>query len=112
MESLQSHFPRTMRRRSGPMSRATDGCDGRGLFPSPGGCEGEPCLDYDGSDDAGEECVGKIAEVGLPVCDVSPGDEDGDGGEGYISALQGHNRAGAARSGILLPGWRVRLLSC
>jgi hypothetical protein len=48
----------------------------------------------------------RVVQLGLLVGQVAPGDEDGDGGEDHISALQGHNRAGSARSGIL--GLRVQ----
>lgn len=68
---------------------------------APRGREGEPCQQRERRKSSGDIGVGQIVEFGLPVREIAPGDEDGDGSEDHISALQGHNRAGAARSGIL-----------
>ena len=85
---------------SGPPARRQEGDVGRAIVGRaavpqrlrPGGGEQQPCLERDGCDDAGDKGVGQEAEPRLPVGQVAPGDEDGDGGEDYISALQGHRR--------------------
>ena len=57
----------------------------------PGRGESQPSSEDCGRNRAGNKGIGQIVQLRLPVGEVAPCDEYGDGGEDYISALQGHS---------------------
>lgn len=93
-------------RDKGGMAGAVDGSaaagDGGRLRVNVPGIGGrQPCAQGERRKHAGDKGVGQQQQLGLPVRQVAPGNEDGDSGGGNMTARQGHIRASSGPSGIL-----------
>jgi hypothetical protein len=87
-------------RDEGGMSGAVDGGRLRRLRVPGMRCR-QPCAQGEGRNDAGDKGVGQQQQLGLPVRQVAPCNEDGYGGGGKMAARHGHIRPGCTPSRIL-----------
>jgi hypothetical protein len=92
-------------RDKGGMAGAVDGSAlGRLRLRVPGIRGRQPCAQGERRKHAGDKGIGQQQQLGLPVRQVAPCNEDGYGGGGNVTARQAHSRAGSTPSGILR--WR------